>query len=86
MTKTLAGWLASGENFYQYVQPGDRVDEALVNHWRVSVCPAHTDSRMVQAGEASHVIGKPTFITFVLGSVGWRYAGKCRLRETTEPR
>lgn len=93
--KTYADWQASGlHTIDQYIHPGDRVDSALVEHFRNLLSPI-TDSRgMLQAGgEASQVRVKrqdgsveylPTFLTFVCHGQYWTFCGICFKGDTVD--
>lgn len=84
---TMKEWEEVGD-LTKAVQPGDTVDEQIVNDLRDCVPPASLTSGYLQVGEAySHMEDdkgrwKPTFMTFLLTDDGWTYCGCCFHGET----
>lgn len=80
-------WAAAGD-FYKAAQPGDTVDEQIVNDFRDCVPPASMSSGYLQVGEAyDHMVDengrwRPTFMTFAFKDGVWVYCGCCFLGET----
>lgn len=75
-------WAAAGD-FYKAAQPGDTVDEQIVNDFRDCVPPASMSSGYLQVGEAyDHMVDengrwRPTFMTFAFKDGVWVYCGCC---------
>lgn len=84
-------WAAAGD-FYKAAQPGDTVDEQIVNDFRDCVPPASMSSGYLQIGETyDHVEDengwwRPTFLTFQLRGGSWVYCGCCFRGETVDRR
>lgn len=80
-------WAAAGD-FYKAAQPGDTVDEQIVNDFRDCVPPASMSSGYLQVGEAyDHMVDengrwRPTFMTFAYKDGAWVYCGCCFRGET----
>jgi hypothetical protein len=82
--KTYAGWSESGlGNFSDYCQPGDEVDEKVVDYFLNVVPPASHRSDLIQCGEPySHELDekgklRATFTTFAKLDGVWHYMGEC---------
>lgn len=90
--KTYEGWEKSGlPTFEGYCFPGDKVDEAMVDHFANSVPPVTYEAGFVQAGEAfsdepdDNGQWRRTYTTFTIingeqdgaGRSLWRYNGCC---------
>lgn len=90
--KTYEGWRASGlPTFEDYCFPGDKVDEAVVDHLANSVPPVTYQPGFVQAGEAfsdepdENGQWRRTYTTFTIineelddaGRALWLYRGCC---------
>ena len=76
--KTMEGWNQSGKYLSDYLQPGDEIDESLMNYF-LSVLPPQTWTRdMIQIGEphSSNSIGY-TYATIERDTKysPWRYTG-----------
>lgn len=83
--KTMAGWYDSGlPTFEDYAQPGDLVEQDIVDHFVNSVPPILMRESCTQAGEAYSIAmddnGKyrETYTTFhkTAGTV-WKFDGYC---------
>jgi hypothetical protein len=75
--KTYKNWKGNLEN---YLQPGDVVDEEMVNYFIDVLPPAYMNSNLVQMGEPySHVNGKATYSTVYRKDGNWIYAGHCHV-------
>lgn len=62
----------------EYLQVGDYVDEAMVDHFVNVVPPATFTSLLIQLGEARcQVDGKSVYPTLRNTSQGWQYVGCC---------
>lgn len=90
-TKTRQGWEDSGlGNFDEYCQPGDTVDEAMVDYFRDVVPPATNRSNLVQCGEPHSHEPDPdkdgrfraTYSTFERQGSAWRFCGECFAGQT----
>lgn len=86
LTKTYKGWQESGlRTFEEYCFPGDKVDEAVIDHFVNSISPITLRSDFVQAGEAyscepDEQSGrhKNTYTTFhKIGDDLWIFDGYC---------
>lgn len=86
--KTYAEWNASGlASFEEYCNPGDEVDEAIVEHFRKPAPPLTIKPGLVQCSEA---YGREptddgyriTFTTFHRDADKWVYCGKCFVGQT----
>lgn len=93
--KTYKGWHESGLRiFEEYCFPGDKVDEAVVDHFVNSVPPTTFRDGYVQAGEPysreldDNDVWKNTYVTFSYygkddaGNALWLYNGCCFKNET----
>lgn len=87
--KTRANWRG---DLGSYLAIGDTVDWEMYTHFLEVVYPAHMSSSLLQMGEpASHVDGKPTFLTLKRISEGradievWEYRGACFRGHDREP-
>lgn len=84
-------WAAAGD-FSKAAQPGDTVDEQIVNDFRDCAPPASMSSDYLQMGETyDHVEDgngwwRPTFLTFQLRGGSWVYCGCCFHGETVDRR
>lgn len=66
-------------NLGDYLKVGDFVDTKIYNHF-INVLPPMTfNNEMVQMGEPYSISpeGKPTFMTLIYTSGGWKYVGYC---------
>lgn len=75
--------------FDECCDPGDTVDEKIVEHFMNCVPPASMEAGYLQCGEPhSHIADKrnnkfrPTFATFILRDGKWMYCGNCFRGET----
>lgn len=79
--KTLEQW--KGKTLVDYLNVGDSVDKAMIDHFINLIPPATLNSRLFQVGEASnHIGGKATFTTFEHVNNIWFYRGNCFWGET----
>ena len=69
-------WAAAGD-FYKAAQPGDTVDEQIVNDFRDCVPPEAYDHMVDENGR-----WRPTFMTFAFKDGVWVYCGCCFHGET----
>jgi hypothetical protein len=75
--KTYENWKGS---LKQYLQPGDLVDQAMVDHFVNVLPPLTMTGNLVQCSEPQGYIedaNANTYITFFNSPQGWRYAGCC---------
>lgn len=83
MLKKYSDWHGS---LNEYLQPGDLVDEEMVDHFINVLPPATLNGSIIQMGEPySHVNGRPTYHTLHRTSEGWCYAGCCHRGKTQDP-
>lgn len=81
--KTFKNWMEGTQNFTDYVQPGDEVDEAMVDYFRDLLPPRSMQSGYLQVGEPySHIVDtdgkwKATYSTFAMEDGHWIYKGCC---------
>jgi len=82
--KTLDGWRKSGlPTIEDYLDPGDTVDDELVDYFRNVLPPLCDRSSLFQAGGTHSTEQddagrwRPTFLTFSRSDGEWRYAGVC---------
>ena len=93
--KTMSGWEDSdADSFMDYCNPGDFVDDDIVDYFLNVVPPVTFEAGFVQCGEAiSH---KPdpdkegryraTYATFVQEGDGWKFCGECFAGQTESRR
>lgn len=85
--KTLKGW-PKEDNFKDYVQPGDEVDEAMVDHFMNILPPRRMSYGYLQVGEPENQRKdkdgrwKSTYATFQKEAGKWIYKGCCFSGET----
>lgn len=88
---TVAEWELAGE-FTKAAEPGDTVDEEIVDNFLNVMPPAAVSSDYLQMGETyDHVEDengwwRPTFLTFQLRGGSWVYCGCCFRGETVDRR
>ena len=80
--KTYQEWLKTDKNFCDFVEPGNEVDEEMVNYFMNVLPPVNMSFGYLQAGGAyNHVVvdGKwtATYITFAKEDGKWIYKGCC---------
>lgn len=86
---TMQDW-ERADSFYKAAEPGDTVDEAIVNEFRDILPPASMHWGYLQVGEpASHVedengTWRATYPTFHVQNGAWVYCGECFLNETVD--
>lgn len=85
--KSFNGWYCSGLSLQDYLLPGDKVDERMVNYFRDILPPLIDWSALLQSSEP-HSYEKdekgtyrPTYTTFAASDGEWHYAGLCFARE-----
>lgn len=88
---TYADWEAAGD-FSKAAQPGDYVEERIVDDMRDVLPPAKMERGFLQVGEPySHEFDletghwRGTFPTFVKEGQNWKYCGNCFIGKTTPP-
>ena len=88
---TYADWEAAGD-FGKAAQPGDYVEERIVDDMRDVLPPAKMERGFLQVGEPySHEFDpetghwRGTFPTFVKEGQNWKYCGNCFIGATEEP-
>jgi hypothetical protein len=88
---TYADWEAAGD-FGKAAQPGDYVEERIVDDMRDVLPPAKMERGFLQVGEPySHEFDpetghwRGTFPTFVKEGQNWKYCGNCFIGKTTPP-
>lgn len=88
--KTLKGWMKTEDNFKDYVQPGDEVDEAMVDHFMNALPPRNLSYGYMQCGEPisqdkdKNGKLKTTWLTFEKEGGRWIYRGCCFAGETED--
>lgn len=84
--KLFSDWENSGKSFTAFAQPGDPVEERIVDHF-LNILPPFMHSGSIQSPEAcDYVQGRNTYLTFARApGGGWIYAGQCHYGKTTEP-
>lgn len=89
---TYADWEAAG-SFEKAANPGDYVEERIIDEMRDCLPPACMDFGFLQMGEPhSHELDpdtgrwRPTFATFKKGGQHWIYCGNCFYRHDTPPK
>lgn len=82
--KTLGKWFESGlPTAEDYLEPGDEVDEDLIDYFLDVLPPRTNRAGLLQAGgeisTAKDIDGcwLPTYLTFKRQGGTWRYAGRC---------
>jgi len=91
--KTYKQWVESNvDSFYDFISPGEALDERIVDEFFDHVPPAFHTRDIVQVGEPSGYVldaktgdDRYTFTTFQRRGGQWFYCGECFFRETTEP-
>lgn len=88
---TYSDWEAAGD-FSKAAQPGDYVEERIVDDMRDVLPPAKMERGFLQVGEPySHEFDpetghwRGTFPTFVKEGQNWKYCGNCFTGKTTPP-
>ena len=88
---TYADWEAAG-SFEKAANPGDYVEECIIDQMRDCLPPACMDFGFLQMGEPySHELDpdtgrwRPTFATFKKGGQHWTYCGNCFYKQDTPP-
>lgn len=88
---TYADWEAAGD-FNKAAEPGDYVEERIVDEMRDCLPPTSLKRGYLQVGEPySHEYDpdtghwRPTFGTFLKQGEHWMYCGNCFAGKTTEP-
>lgn len=88
---TYSDWEAAGD-FSKAAQPGDYVEERIVDDMRDVLPPAKMERGFLQVGEPySHEFDpetghwRGTFPTFVKEGQNWKYCGNCFIGKTTPP-
>lgn len=91
-TITMKMWEEAGD-FGKIADPGDYVEECIVDDFRDAVPPASMKAGYLQCGEPysheyveEHDWYAPTFATFVREGDQWKYCGNCFLGKTEPPR
>ena len=85
--KTLAGWHESKLDLGKYLQPGDVVDQEMVDYFLNVLPPATMSRQLIQIGEAVDIVdGKDTFATLRKIDGRWTYQGDCFRGHCTAPR
>ena len=89
---TCSDWEAAG-SFEKAANPGDYVEERIINEMRDCLPPACMNSGFLQMGEPySHELDpdtgkwKPTFMTFKKDGQHWTYCGNCFYKQDTPPK
>ena len=89
---TYADWEAAGD-FSKAAQPGDYVEERIVDDMRDVLPPAKMERGFLQVGEPySHEFDpetgkwRPTFATFKKDGQHWTYCGNCFYKQDTPPK
>ena len=89
---TYADWEAAG-SFEKAANPGDYVEEYIIDQMRDCLPPACMDFGFLQMGEPySHELDpdtgrwRPTFATFKKGGQHWIYCGNCFYKHDTPPK
>ena len=89
---TYADWEAAG-SFEKAANPGDYVEECIIDQMRDCLPPACMDFGFLQMGEPySHELDpdtgrwRPTFATFKKGGQHWTYCGNCFYKQDTPPK
>ena len=89
---TYADWEAAG-SFEKAANPGDYVEECIIDQMRDCLPPACMNSGFLQMGEPySHELDpdtgkwKPTFMTFKKDGQHWTYCGNCFYKQDTPPK
>lgn len=89
---TCADWEAAG-SFEKAANPGDYVEECIIDQMRDCLPPACMNSGFLQMGEPySHELDpdtgkwKPTFMTFKKDGQHWTYCGNCFYKQDTPPK
>ena len=86
--KTLDEWMEKEQNFKDYVEVGDEVDEAMVDHFMNILPPRSMSYGYLQAGEPyDHMVDKDgkwkgVYLTFCKEGDKWIYKGHCFPGET----
>lgn len=82
--KTYAGWGAF-QSLEDYLQPGDRVDNEMYEHFLNVLPPLTNTSNMLQVSEPyDHIDGRGIYCTFVFEEGCWVYKGNCFRGDTTD--
>lgn len=89
---TMKDWEAA-RSFDRAANPGDMVEDAIVEQFRNCLPPVTDWSTLMQCGEPySHEIDpatgrcRATYTTFNRTDEGWVYCGNCFAGEITEPK
>ena len=89
---TYADWEAAG-SFEKAANPGDYVEERIIDEMRDCLPPACMDFGFLQMGEPhSHELDpdtgrwRPTFATFKKDGQHWTYCGNCFYKQDTPPK
>lgn len=90
--KTYKEWMKSDKRFDEYIQPGDEVDEAIVDYFMNVLPPRSMSYGYLQAGEPiAHIRDengrcRVIYTTFAKEAGKWYYKGCCFAGEVEDRR
>lgn len=88
--KRFRDWIETDKNFKDFVQPGDEVDQSMVDHFRDVMPPKNMSFGYLQVGEPIKQVPagdgklKTVYITFEQECGRWIYKGLCFAGETED--